>query len=67
MDFEKTENQYAALYNVSTRTVRRWKAKGWPLDNEEETGLLLAKGNEPHAKALTRRDPQRRRKGRLDP
>lgn len=44
MEWQKTENEYAALYNVSPRTVRRWKAKGWNLDDEEEIRLLIAEG-----------------------
>jgi hypothetical protein len=35
MNYELKRLQYAAVYSVSERTVRRWQEKGFPLDDPE--------------------------------
>lgn len=45
--YEKTQKEYASIYRVSERTIKRWWAKGYPLDNREATLALI--GGQKHA------------------
>jgi hypothetical protein len=42
--FKHPREHYAQLYAVSPRTVSRWAQKGFPLDDESQTRLLLSAG-----------------------
>lgn len=44
MDYRKTAKEYADIYGRNERTIKRWKAKGWPLDDENATRLLMEAG-----------------------
>lgn len=41
MDYQRTAKEYASLYRRNERTIKRWKAKGWPLDDEAATRALI--------------------------
>lgn len=48
--YQKTEKEYADTYGRNVRTIRRWKLKDWPLDDETATRRLIdagGGGNEP--------------------
>ena len=40
-DYKKTQAAYASEYGVSIRTIKRWQAKGYPLDDPAKLGELL--------------------------
>jgi hypothetical protein len=42
MNYQKSAKDYATLYGRNERTIKRWKANGWPLDDEPATRALIA-------------------------
>lgn len=40
--YKKTTKEYSQKYGVGTRTIERWKEKGWPLDNPSKIKQLRA-------------------------
>lgn len=53
MDYEHTLEHYQNLYNVSRRTIQRWKKKGYPLDDEAATRELIGRAGEQEAGEAT--------------
>ena len=54
MDYRKTAKEYAEIYGVTDRTVKRWKAKDFPLDDEQATRLLIESGASPTSSPVPR-------------
>ena len=39
--YRSSQTEYAAQYHVDARTVRRWMAKGYPLDDPQKMASVL--------------------------
>jgi hypothetical protein len=46
MGYRLTDFEYAALYNVTSRTIRNWKRKQAPLDSPDPNAMALFQSRE---------------------
>lgn len=48
MKYKRTEKEYAEMYDCDVRSIRRYKTKGYPLDDPAKTAeLIAAQKNQP--------------------
>jgi hypothetical protein len=46
MGYKLPDSEYAALFNVTARTIRNWKRKGAPLDSSDPSAMALFQSRE---------------------
>lgn len=65
--YKKTQKAYAADFGCDVRTIRRYQAKGYPLDDPEKMGrLLVDQKHQPEARRATDLTKARLEKVRLE-